>query len=58
MRDAYPDAVKDAVDETGLAGRTGFPADCPYAPDDVLDESLSARCELLKSGNRIERRIC
>ena len=36
--DAYPDAVKDAVDETGLpAGR--FPQDCPYAADDVLAES-------------------
>jgi Domain of unknown function DUF29 len=37
MHDAYPDAVKDAVDETGLPGDR-FPADCPYAPDDVLAE--------------------
>jgi Domain of unknown function DUF29 len=37
MREAYADAVKDAVDETGLpAGH--FPSSCPYAPDDVLDE--------------------
>jgi uncharacterized protein DUF29 len=37
MREAYPDAVKDAVDETGLpTGR--FPVDCPYLPDDVLAE--------------------
>jgi hypothetical protein len=35
--EAYPDAVKDAVDETGLPiGR--FPVDCPYAADDVLAE--------------------
>jgi hypothetical protein len=37
IRDAYPDAVKDAIDETGLpAGR--FPSVCPYAADAVLDE--------------------
>jgi hypothetical protein len=37
IREAYPDAVKDAVDETGL--RAGyFPSACPYAPDAVLDE--------------------
>jgi hypothetical protein len=35
--DAYPDAVKDAVDETGLPPDR-FPAACPYAPDDVLSE--------------------
>ena len=35
--EAYPDAIKDAVDETGLPlGR--FPVDCPYAADDVLAE--------------------
>ena len=37
MDEAYPDAVKDAVDETGLP-RDRFPADCPYPPDDVLAE--------------------
>jgi Domain of unknown function DUF29 len=37
MRDAYPDAVEDAVDETGLAPDR-FPVECPYAPDDVLAE--------------------
>jgi hypothetical protein len=37
LRDAYPDAVKDAVDETGLPPDR-FPVDCPYAPDDVLAE--------------------
>jgi len=37
MSEAYPDAVKLAVDETGLpSGR--FLADCPYSPDDVLAE--------------------
>jgi hypothetical protein len=37
IRDAYPDAVKDAVDETGLPAET-FPRACPYAPDAILDE--------------------
>jgi hypothetical protein len=37
IRDAYPDAVKDAVDETGLPPDK-FPAACPYASDDVLRE--------------------
>jgi len=37
MRDAYADAVKDAIDETGLRADV-FPSACPYAPDDVLDE--------------------
>lgn len=37
MRDAYPDAVKDAIDETGLRAEI-FPSACPYAADDVLDE--------------------
>ena len=38
MREAYPDAVKDAVDETGLPADR-FPAHSPYAPDDVLADS-------------------
>src|SRR5918996_52739 len=37
MIDAYRDAIKDAVDETGLPADQ-LPADCPYAPDDVLAE--------------------
>jgi hypothetical protein len=37
IRDAYPDAVKDAVDETGLTAEQ-FPSACPYAPEDVLNE--------------------
>jgi hypothetical protein len=37
IRDAYPDAVKEAMDETGLRADV-FPNTCPYAPDDVLDE--------------------
>jgi hypothetical protein len=37
MRAVYPDAVKDAVDETGLPSER-FPADCPYTPDEVLAE--------------------
>jgi hypothetical protein len=37
MREAYPDALKDAVDESGLPAER-FPVDCPYLPDDVLAE--------------------
>ena len=37
IRETYADAVKDAVDETGLRADV-FPSTCPYAPDDVLDE--------------------
>jgi Domain of unknown function DUF29 len=35
--EAYPDAVKDAVDETGLP-IDRFPVECPYAADHVLAE--------------------
>ncbi|HYZ25479.1 MAG TPA: DUF29 domain-containing protein, partial [Geminicoccaceae bacterium] len=34
IRDAYVDAVKDAIDETGLP-HDRFPAHCPYSPDHV-----------------------
>ncbi|MGH6920533.1 MAG: DUF29 domain-containing protein [Geminicoccaceae bacterium] len=37
VRETFPDAVKDAADETGLP-RERFPAGCPYAPDEVLAE--------------------
>jgi uncharacterized protein DUF29 len=37
MLEAYADAVKDAVDETGLPADR-FPIDCPYLPDDVVAE--------------------
>ena len=37
IAEAYADAVKDAVDETGLPAER-FPSDCPYAPEAVLDE--------------------
>ena len=37
MSEAWSDAVKDAVDETGLPPDR-FPVDCPYAPDQVLAE--------------------
>ena len=37
MPEAYRDAVKDGVDETGLP-QDRFPPDCPYAPDDALAE--------------------
>ena len=38
VREAYPDAIKDAADETGLPSDR-FPADCPYTPDEVLNET-------------------
>ena len=37
VREAFPDAGKDAVDETGLPPDR-FPVDCPYTSDDVLRE--------------------
>jgi hypothetical protein len=37
IREAYADAVKDAVDETALPAEH-FPGSCPCAPDDVLNE--------------------
>jgi hypothetical protein len=37
LPEAYADAVKDAIDETGLRADV-FPDTCPYAPDGVLDE--------------------
>jgi hypothetical protein len=37
MRDAYVDAVKEAVGETGLRADS-FPSTCPYFAEDVLDE--------------------
>jgi hypothetical protein len=37
MREAYLDAVKEAMDDAGL--RAGaFPGTCPYRPEEVLDE--------------------
>ena len=45
MREAYADAVKDAIDETGLPP-TVFPSACPYAPDDVLDEDYLPTTDL------------
>ena len=44
-REAYFDAVADAVDETGLPV-SRFPVECPYAPDDVLDEDYLPGIEL------------
>jgi hypothetical protein len=43
--EAYPDAVKDAVDETGLPSRR-FPAECPYVADDVLAEAYLPDAEI------------
>jgi len=45
IREAYADAVKEAIDETGLRTET-FPGTCPYAPEDVLDEDHLPATEL------------
>lgn len=37
LPEAYADAIKDAVDETGLRAEV-FPGACPYRPEQVLDE--------------------
>jgi hypothetical protein len=37
IREAYADAVKDAIDETSLRADS-FPTACPYTPEDLLDE--------------------
>jgi hypothetical protein len=37
IRDAYPDAVRDAIDETGMPAGA-LPSTCPYRPEEVLDE--------------------
>jgi hypothetical protein len=39
LAELHCDAVKQAADETGLA-RDAFPADCPYALQQVLDEDF------------------
>jgi hypothetical protein len=36
IHEAYPDALADTLDETGLAPQT-FPADCPFTVAQVLD---------------------
>lgn len=37
LRDeAYPDALRDAINETGLRPET-FPADCPFTVEQILD---------------------
>jgi cell division protein FtsB len=45
IREAYADAVKDAIDETGLRADV-FPDTCPYAPDGVLDEDYLPATDL------------
>ena len=45
MREVYADAVKDAIDETGLRADS-FPSACPYASDDVLDEDFLPATDL------------
>jgi hypothetical protein len=45
LPEAYADAIKDALDETGLPAGA-FPSRCPYAADDVLDEDHLPATEL------------
>jgi hypothetical protein len=45
LPEAYADAVKDAIDETGLRADI-FPSTCPYAPGDVLDEDYLPTTDL------------
>lgn len=45
MGQCYSDALKDAVDETGLPADR-FPVDCPYAANEVLDEDYLPEPEL------------
>ena len=39
IQKAYPTAISDAVDETGLA-ESAFPETCPFTPDQVLDRKF------------------
>lgn len=39
LTEAYPDAVEDAADETGLPVQT-FPAECPWAYDEFMDKEF------------------
>jgi Domain of unknown function DUF29 len=45
LGDAYADAVKEAIDETGLRADV-FSGACPYAADDVLDEDFLPTTDL------------
>jgi hypothetical protein len=46
LRDeAYPDAVRDAVRDTGLRAQT-FPADCPFTTEQILDQQYVPDDEL------------
>lgn len=35
--EAWPDAIRDAVADTGLPSRT-LPAECPFSLDQILDQ--------------------
>jgi hypothetical protein len=45
IRGAYGDALKEAVDETGLRAEA-FPRNCPYEADQVLDEDYLPTTDL------------
>jgi hypothetical protein len=45
MRQSYSDALKDAVDETGLPADR-FPVDCPYVANEVLEDDYLPEPEL------------
>jgi hypothetical protein len=36
----YPDARELAAAETGLAGSTAFPRECPWTAEEILDSSF------------------
>ena len=50
MHEAYRDAIKDAVDVTGLPSDR-FPLDCPYAASEVLAEDYLPECDLGSSAS-------
>jgi hypothetical protein len=43
--EAYPDAVRDAVRDTGLRAQT-FPTDCPFTAEQILDQQYVPEDEL------------
>ena len=38
VKEAYPDAMDDAAEETGLKVKT-FPSDCPFSSEQILDRT-------------------
>ena len=38
VKEAYPDAMDDTAEETGLSVKT-FPSECPFSPEQILDRT-------------------